>query len=169
VIGHAFLAAGMVMTGLVTAFPLLPVTQVLWGVGWGFSSGADVAWITDELGQPGRIARVLTARARWHAVGGATGTVAFVVLGWATGLATAIVASGAATAVLGLYVAARFTEDNFTPVRGQRWNAALSIFRRGVTLARGDHEIRLVLAATSGALISCVGAMLARSRAARKG
>jgi MFS family permease len=149
VIGHAFLAAGMVMTGLVTVFPLLLVTQVLWGVGWGFSSGADVAWITDELGQPGRIARVLTARARWDAVGGGTGTVALGVLGWATGLATAIVASGAATAVLGLYVAARFTEDNFTPVPGQRWNASLSIFRRGVTLARGDHEILLVLAATT--------------------
>jgi MFS family permease len=149
VLGHAFLAAGMVMTGLVTAFPLLLVTQVLWGVGWGFSSGADVAWITDELGQPGRIARVLTARARWDAVGGATGMVAFGVLGWATGLATAIVASGAATAALGLYVAARFTEDNFTPVRGQRWDASLSIFRHGVGLARRDHEILLLLAATT--------------------
>jgi MFS family permease len=149
VIGHGFLAAGMVMTGLVTAFPLLLVTQVLWGLGWGFSSGADVAWVTDELGQPGRIARVLTARARWDALGGATGMVAFGVLGWAAGLATAIAASGAATAVLGLYVAARFSEDNFTPARQQRWNASLSIFRRGVALARRDHEIRLVLAATT--------------------
>ena len=148
VIGHGFLAAGMVMTGLVTAFPLLLVAQVLWGLGWGFSSGADVAWVTDELGQPGRIARVLTARARWDALGGAAGMVAFGVLGWAAGLATAIVASGAATAVLGLYVAARFTEDNFTPAREQRWNASLSIFRHGVALARRDHEILLVLAAT---------------------
>ena len=149
VIGHGFLAAGMVMTGLVTAFPLLLATQVLWALGWGFSSGADVAWITDELGQPGRIARVLTARARWDAVGGATGMVAFGVLGWAAGLATAIVASGAAMAVLGLYVAARFSEDNFTPAREQRWNASLSILRRGVALARRDHEILLVLAATT--------------------
>ncbi len=35
------------MTGVVTAFPLLLATQALWGLGWGFSSGADVAWITD--------------------------------------------------------------------------------------------------------------------------
>jgi MFS transporter, DHA3 family, tetracycline resistance protein len=49
VIGHLFLAAGMVMTGLVTAFPLILVTQVLWGSGWAFLTGADVAWITDEL------------------------------------------------------------------------------------------------------------------------
>ena len=43
----------------------LLVTQVLWGLGWAFSSGADVAWLTDELGQPGRIDGTLTARARW--------------------------------------------------------------------------------------------------------
>src|SRR5215470_2056299 len=36
VIGHLFLAAGMAMTGVVTAFPLIVVTQVLWGLGWAF-------------------------------------------------------------------------------------------------------------------------------------
>jgi MFS family permease len=40
VIGHGFLAAGMAMTGLVTAFPLLIVTQVLLALGWAFSGGA---------------------------------------------------------------------------------------------------------------------------------
>jgi len=39
------------MTGLVTGFLLLVVTQVLWGVGWAFLTGADVEWITDEAGQ----------------------------------------------------------------------------------------------------------------------
>jgi MFS family permease len=148
VIGHMFMAAGMVMTGVVTAFPLLLATQVLWGLGWGFSSGADVAWVTDELDRPDRIARVLTARARWDLVGGATGIVGFGVLGWAAGLATAIVVSGVAMALLGVFVAARFAEDNFVPTREQRWSASRSIFRRGVGLARRDHEILLVLAAT---------------------
>ena len=90
VIGHLFLAAGMVMTGLVTAFPLILVTQVLWGSGWAFLTGADVAWITDELDQPQRIARVLTTSARRDLAGGATGMVVFGVLGWATSLATAM-------------------------------------------------------------------------------
>jgi MFS family permease len=148
VIGHAFLAAGMVMTGFVTAFELLLVTQVLWGLGWAFSTGADVAWITDELDRPERIARVLTARARWDLLGGATGMVLFGALGWAAGLATAIVVSGTAMALLGLFVAARFGEDNFIPAREQRWSASLTICRRGLVLARRDHEILLVFAAT---------------------
>src|SRR6266571_7173956 len=115
VIGHMFLAAGMAMTGVVTAFPLILVTQVLWGLGWAFLTGADVAWVTDELDQSHRIARVLTASASFDLAGGATGMVAFGVLGWATSLATAMVVSGVAMAVLGLFVAARFTERNFIP------------------------------------------------------
>ncbi len=148
VVGHGFLAAGMVLTGLVTTFGWLLVTQVLWGLGWAFSSGADVAWLTDELGRPGRIDRTLTARARWELAGGATGMIAFGVLGWAAGLGTAIVVSGAGMALLGVFVAARFGEDNFTPVRHHRWRASLSILRRGLTLARRDHAVLVMLAAT---------------------
>ena len=112
VLGHGFLGAGMVMTGVVTAFPLILVTQVLWGLGWSFSTGADVAWVTDELDRPDRIARVLTVRARRDLLGQATGIVAFGALGWAVGLATAIVVSGVAMALLGVFVAVRFTESS---------------------------------------------------------
>lgn len=34
VAGHGLLAAGMVMTALVTAYPLILCTQVLWALGW---------------------------------------------------------------------------------------------------------------------------------------
>jgi len=119
VAGHGFLAAGMVLTGLVTAYPLILCTQVLWALGWACSGGADVAWVTDELGRPGQIARVLAARA-----------------------------SGAAMALLGIFVAVRFPEDNFTPVQVRRWAASLRVLKRGVALARRDREILLVLAAT---------------------
>jgi MFS family permease len=148
VIGHAFLALGMAMTGFVTAFPFLVVTQVLWGLGWAFSGGADVAWVTDELNQPDRIARVLTARARLDLLGGAIGLVTFGLVGWAAGLALAIVSSGLAMAVLGVFVAARFPEDNFKPAHTKRSRESLVLVRRGATIARRDREIRLVLAAT---------------------
>lgn len=148
VIGHLLLGASMVMTGLATAFPLLVVTQVLWGLGWAFVIGADVAWITDELAQPQRIARVLTAGTRWGLVGGATGMVAFGALGWATSLATAMVVSGVDMALLGLCVAAQFTERTFIPRREKRGHASLSVVRLVISLVRRDHEILLVCVAT---------------------
>ena len=98
VAGHGFLAAGMVLTGLVTAYPLILCTQVLWGLGWAFSGGADVAWLTDELAQPGRIARVLAARS---IVGG----LALLVAAKTAGMSATFIASGALIACVGALIA----------------------------------------------------------------
>jgi MFS family permease len=148
VIAHLLIGTGMVATGFLTAFPALVLTQMVWGLGWTFSSGAEVAWLTDELDQPERVAGVLTASARWQQVGAACGIVGFGALAWATTLATAIIASGITMLALGLFVALRFPERHFTPSRERRWHTSLSIFRRSVLLARRDREILLVFAAT---------------------
>jgi len=148
VIAHVLTGTGMLATGLVTDFPALVMTQMLWGLGWTFTSGAEVAWLTDELDRPDRVAGVLTASARWQQVGAAIGMVGFGALAWATDLATSIVTSGLAMLMLGLFVVARFTEHRFTPTRERRWRESMSIFRRGFALARRDHEILLVFAAT---------------------
>lgn len=63
VLAHLLMGAAMVATGLVRSFPALVATQMLWGLSWTFSSGADVAWFTDELDQPDLTVRVLVASA----------------------------------------------------------------------------------------------------------
>ncbi|MGH8311541.1 MAG: MFS transporter, partial [Steroidobacteraceae bacterium] len=148
VIAHLVMGAAMGLTGLVTSFPALVATQMLWGLAWTFSSGADVAWLTDELDRPERTASVLAESARWEQIGAAGGLVGFGGLAWATGLGTAIVVSGLAMWVLGLFVALHFTERHFTPTREHRWRESVSTFRRGVDLARRDRQILLVFAAT---------------------
>lgn len=148
VISHGLMGVGMLTTGFVTTFPALVVAQMLWGFGWTFSSGADVAWVSDELAEPARIGRVLTARARWQQYGAAVGMIGFGVLGWMTSLAAAIIVAGATMIALGAYVVLRFTEHEFTPTREHRWQESVSIFKRGVTLARRDREIMLVFGAT---------------------
>ena len=148
VISHVLMGAGMLITGLVTAFPALVLAQMLWGFGWTFSSGADVAWVTDELDDPLRIDQVLTARARWQQFGAAVGMVGFGALAWTSSLSTAIVVAGSMMVLLGGYVVVRFTEHEFEPTREHRWEESKSIFRRGLSLARNDHEIMLVFTAT---------------------
>jgi hypothetical protein len=103
------------------------ITQMLWGLGWTFSAGADVAWLTDELDQPERVAGVLTASARWEQVGAAGGLVSFGALAWATDLAASMVVAGLAMWLLGLFVAVRFTEHHFRPALEQRWRRSLSL------------------------------------------
>ncbi|HEX5506537.1 MAG TPA: hypothetical protein VFW96_28230, partial [Thermomicrobiales bacterium] len=148
VIAHALIGLSMVATGLVTAFPALVATQLVWGVGWTFASGADVAWVTDELRRPDRIARVLAASARWERVGAIGGLAGVGLLALAIGRGPAMIVAGVGMVALGLYVVARFPERGFTPTKARRWRRSAAILRRGLALARGDREILLVLAAT---------------------
>jgi MFS family permease len=149
VISQLLMGTSMIVTGFVTAFPALVATQMLWGVSWTFASGADIAWITDELDQSDRIDRVLAVTARWEAAGSAVGLVAFGCLAWLTSRGTAIVVAGIATALLGVVVTSRFTERNFRPAQlGARRQQSASILRRGIALSRRDREILLVFVAT---------------------
>jgi predicted MFS family arabinose efflux permease len=148
VLAHVVMGSGMAFTGLVTAFPALIATQALWGLGWALSSGADVAWVTDELERPDLIDGVLALRARRELVGAAAGLVGVGALAWSADLATAVVAAGIAMVVLGLVDVARFPERRFRPTRHRRWAEATLIFREGIVLARRDRQILVVLIAT---------------------
>jgi MFS family permease len=148
VVAHVVMGAGMAMTGFVTAFPLLVVSNCLWGLGWAFSSGADVAWITDELDRPTVIDRVLAAQAGRDLIGTAVGILVFGSIAWATSLATAIVVAGLSMVALGAFVA-RWPETRFVPVDStRRWRESSAIFRRGLNVARRERVIILVLVAT---------------------
>ncbi len=149
VVAHLVMGAGMAMTGFVTEFPLLVVSQCLWGLGWAISSGADTAWITDELDRPDLIDRVLAAQGRFDLLGTVTGIVGIGAVAWATSLATAIVLAGAAMMGLGLAVVAKWPETRFSPLNtGSRWVESTAVFRRGIAVARSDRVIFRVLAGT---------------------
>jgi MFS family permease len=148
VVSHVLMGTAMIATGLVTDFGTLVATQMLWGLSWTFASGADVAWITDELDEPARISTVLMRWGRAQVTGAAVGIV--VVGGLASLLqrSTAMVLAGVAMLALGLHVALRFRERRFVPTSTRRWSASWSIFVRGSTLVRRSHAILVVFAAT---------------------
>lgn len=51
IIGVALSGVAFLTLGLVQDFPLVVTTQVIWGLGFTFTSGAQEAWITDEVGE----------------------------------------------------------------------------------------------------------------------
>ena len=148
VVSHVVMGSAMIATGLVTDFGPLVATQMLWGLSWTFASGADVAWITDELDEPGRISVVLMRSGRAQLTGSAAGIVGIGALGSLTERNTAMVLAGAAMLLLGLYVVFRFPEQRFVPTTTGRWLASWSILVRGSTLVLRSRAILVMFAAT---------------------
>ena len=148
VASHVLMGTAMIATGLVTDFGLLVATQMLWGLSWTFASGADVAWITDELDEPAQISVVLMRSGRAQLTCAAGGIAGIGALGALIERSTTMVLGGAAMLVLGLYVASRFREQRFAPASTNRWSASWSILVRGSALVRGSRAILLMFAAT---------------------
>jgi MFS transporter, DHA3 family, tetracycline resistance protein len=148
VVSHVLMGTAMIATGLVTDFGPVVATQMLWGLSWTFASGADVAWITDELDEPARISVVLMRSGRAQLTGAAAGIVGVGALASLTQRSTAIVLAGAAMLLLGLYVVLRFREQRFVPTATRRWSASWSILVRGSVLVRRSRAILVMFAAT---------------------
>src|SRR5580698_3037215 len=79
IIGHALTGAGFLMLALFPAFWVILASQVVWGIGATFISGAYAAWVTDEVGIEASRSLFLRA-AQWGQIGNAIGIVASVML-----------------------------------------------------------------------------------------
>jgi len=148
VVSHVLMGAAMLATGLVSGFVPLLATQMVWGLSWTFASGADVAWISDELDEPARVSMVLVRSEQAQLTGTVAGLLGIGGLAWLTQRSTAMVLAGTAMLLLGLYVVIGFREHRFVPARTKRWSASWSILARGSTLVRGSRVILAIFAAT---------------------
>jgi DHA3 family tetracycline resistance protein-like MFS transporter len=51
IIGYVLMGVGFLLEGLFPAFIPILLAQIIWGLGYTFTSGATQAWITDEVGE----------------------------------------------------------------------------------------------------------------------
>jgi len=51
IIGYILMGLGFLIEGFFPFFVPILVAQVIWGLGYTFTSGATQAWITDEIGE----------------------------------------------------------------------------------------------------------------------
>lgn len=128
----SFLVVGpaMALAGVFESFWLVALTQVGWGIGWTLQSGADVAWVTDELGSGARIDRLLVTRAKVQLAAHAGGVPLALLLNTVTTRTGAIVLASGAIALWGLVLALVMPERGFTRAPG----ATAGEFRRVVAL-----------------------------------
>ncbi|HWV23469.1 MAG TPA: MFS transporter [Thermomicrobiales bacterium] len=79
-VGIALIGTGFVLEGAVPHFWAIMLAQVIWGIGYTFTSGAIEAWITDEVGED-RVGPVFLRGTQVGLIGGISGTILSALLG----------------------------------------------------------------------------------------
>jgi MFS transporter, DHA3 family, tetracycline resistance protein len=142
IIGVALSGVAFLLLGLVEWFPFIAATQALWGLGFTFMSGAEEAWITDEVGEHAVGSLFLRGAQAWQLAG---------LLGIAMSVSLAtialwipIVVSGSLyLALAGLLVFAM--PETRTSHRSQRAGSVGRSVRTTLRSARSDLKTRRVL------------------------
>lgn len=116
-VGCALVGAGFILEGSIPQFTTILIAQVVWGIGATLSSGAEDAWITDEVGED----RAGPLFMRGSQVGAATSLIG---IGIGVGLASIrlnlpIVIGGALLVMLGVYLFFAMTEAGYSAVRSE--------------------------------------------------
>ncbi len=143
IVGLAVTGVGFAITGAIPHYAWLVLGQATWGLGFTFLSGAEEAWITDEVGEAEAAPLYLRGAQAWQ-VGALAGIPVAVGLG-AFGLGFPLVASGTGFVLLALVLAVVMPETNFRRAPGGERLRLVRTFGDGVRTIRGSHVLVLVL------------------------
>ncbi|HEY3229399.1 MAG TPA: MFS transporter [Roseiflexaceae bacterium] len=146
IIGIFLLGAAAVFEGSIPLFGTILLAQVIWGLGYTFTSGATEAWIADEIGEL-RAGHAYLRGAQVGQVGALIGT--FVSVGLASiRLNLPIVLGGGTIIALAIFLLLVMPEHGFQPApREERgsWRAMGQTFRSGVQAVRGRPLLITIL------------------------
>ncbi len=138
IIGYALMGAGFIVEGAVPSFAAIVLAQVMWGIGYTFTSGAHQAWITDEIGEE-KVGRAFLRSSQIGSLLGIVGTLIAITLG-SLQINLPIVLGGALHIWLALLLALKMPETGFKPTPREDRN---TFQQMGHTLRAGVKLIRV--------------------------
>ena len=146
IIGYLLIGLGFLVEGLFPAFLPILLAQVIWGLGYTFTSGATQAWITDEIGE--EPANRLFLRAAQVGLGAALlGMGAASILG-ARNVALPIQAGAVMVMMIGAVLAFIMPETGFRPVPRENrntWEHMWHTFRQGTEAVRARPRLMSIV------------------------
>jgi DHA3 family tetracycline resistance protein-like MFS transporter len=147
IVGFFLLGAGFLLEGAVPAYVAILGAQVIAGVGYTFISGAQDAWIVDELGVE-RIGPVYARGQQANNIGGLAG------IAVGTGLALlqlnlSILLGGGLTIMLAVLLVIVMPEHGFKPAPSHEraWQSMNRILRDGARVVCGNSLLMTLMAA----------------------
>jgi len=127
IIGYLGMGVAWAAVGLVSAPRLVIALWALWGLSYTFTSGAEQAWITDEVGVE-KVGRVFLRGARYGQVGAVFGLLAQVAVG-VVSLRAGVILGGVFSIACGLGCLAFMPEHGFRRLPREARGSALAELR----------------------------------------
>lgn len=146
IIGFTLIGVAFLLQGLVPAFLAILVAQVIWGLGYTFTSGADQAWITDEIGED-KIGPIFVRSQQFRLAGSIAGIVSAGAIG-VISLSLPMVVSGAGMVLMALILFVVMPEQNFHPTPAaerDNFRQMADTFRHGLAVARRRPVVRALV------------------------
>lgn len=146
IIGFCMIGLGFIVEGTLPYFSAVLAAQALWGIGYTFTSGADAAWIADEVGEE-QLTRVFLRGSQAGQLGALVGIGISVLLANAR-LGLPIVLGGVAFIGLALLLTLAMPETGFQPTPRQNrnsWQAMGDMFRAGIRSVRKQPVLLILL------------------------
>ncbi|WP_432361562.1 MFS transporter [Sporosarcina sp. UB5] len=147
IIGYILIGFGFMMEGIFPLFAAVIFSQIAWGIGYTFTSGAQQAWIADEIGEE----RASLAFIRGAKVG-KLGQFIAIPLSILTGyfmINLPIVIGGICMLGLAVYLLIFMEEKNFKPLRaGERdstWKSMKGNMQKIVVYSKASFVMRMLL------------------------
>ena len=146
IFGMFLIGLGSLVEGTFPIFWVILLAQILWGVGYTFTSGATEAWITDEIGEAAA-GRAFLRGNQVDQIASLAGIGLGVVLG-SLRISLPIQIGGLLIALLGLFLALFMAETGFEPAPSQErnsWQKLAHTFREGVGTVRTRPALMTIL------------------------
>jgi DHA3 family tetracycline resistance protein-like MFS transporter len=154
VIGTILIGIGFLIEGSFPYFGAVLVAQIVWGLGYTFTSGATEAWIADEVGEERAGASFVRGK-QASLFGGLAGTLISAALG-SLRINVPILVGGSLFELLAVFLVIAMPEHGFTPGiqrihssaepdLGERFKDLFSTFSAGVRLVRGRPALITLL------------------------
>jgi len=137
IIGTFLFGMSFIIEGAFPLFWVIIFAQVVMGIGWTFISGAESAWITDEVGVE-NVGPIFLRSSQFHRIGNLIGIPLFVLLGNIS-YQVAILVGGVMFLALGIFRLLYMPEEGFTRTpkeERENWKEVITTFKSGINLAR---------------------------------
>ncbi|HVU65720.1 MAG TPA: MFS transporter [Ktedonobacteraceae bacterium] len=146
IIGVVLTGLAFVLEGSFPVFWLIAGSMIFYGVGATFISGAQEAWVADELGEE-RLDKALLRASQMGQVGNILGALLSVALA-SLRLNLPVVCGGALLILLGIFLSVFMPEQGFRARPGgerQSWRELSRTFREGLRAAWSNPLLLLIL------------------------